>query len=100
MLSELEIPREPIDSSVIASTGYAADHQVLQIEFRSGDTYNYFDVPVEEYVAFRSADSKGTYLNHVFKPRGHRYVCIQERSLSSQQEPIMPKGLFHADTRF
>lgn len=77
MLIELTIPREPIDSSVIASMGYAADHQILQIEFRSGDIYNYLDVPVEEYAAFRSADSKGTYLNQVIKPRGYRYICIR-----------------------
>ena len=73
---ELDTPREPADSSVIASMGYASDHQILQIEFRSGDIYNYLDVPVEEYVAFRSADSKGTYLNQVFKSRGYRYIRI------------------------
>ena len=77
MLAELEIPREPTDSSVIASMGYAANLQILQIEFRSGDIYNYFDVPMEECAAFLSADSKGTYLNQAFKPRGYRYIRIR-----------------------
>jgi phosphoribosylpyrophosphate synthetase len=69
--------REPIDSSVIASMGYAAARGILEIEFHSGDIYDYFDVPAEEYAAFRSADSKGTYLNQVFKPRGYRYLRIR-----------------------
>jgi len=77
MLAEFEIPRDLIDSSVIASMGYIAENSTLQIEFRSGDIYNYFDVPLEEYAAFRSADSKGTYLNQVFKARGHRYIRIR-----------------------
>jgi phosphoribosylpyrophosphate synthetase len=69
--------REPIDSSVIASMGYAAAQRILELEFHSGDLYDYFDVPEEEYTAFRSAASKGTYLNQTFKPRGYRYVRIQ-----------------------
>jgi len=68
--------REPIDSSVIASLGYAAARRILEIEFHSGDIYEYFDVPEQEYAAFRSAESKGTYLNQIFKPRGYRYVRI------------------------
>jgi hypothetical protein len=69
--------REPIESSVIASMGYQADQRILEIEFRTGDIYTYFDVPAEEYIAFRSAESKGTYLNSVFKPRGYRYLQIK-----------------------
>jgi hypothetical protein len=69
--------REPIDSSVIASLGYVAGQRILEIEFRSGDIYDYLDVPLEEYAAFRSADSKGTYLNKVFKLRGYRYIQVK-----------------------
>jgi hypothetical protein len=69
--------REPIESSVIASMGYQADQRILEIEFRSGDIYAYFEVPEEEYTAFRNAESKGTYLNSVFKPRGYRYLQIK-----------------------
>ena len=35
--------------------------------------YRYFDVPSEEYAAFRAAPSKGTYLNEIFKTRQYRY---------------------------
>ena len=69
--------REPIESSVVASMGYEAKQHILEIEFRSGDIYTYFEVPEEEYIAFRSAESKGTYLNSVFKSRGYRYLQIK-----------------------
>jgi hypothetical protein len=70
--------RIPDDSSTITSMGYDADSLQLEIEFRqTGDVYLYFDVPAEEYRDFMAADSKGTYLNQVFKPRGYRYVVIK-----------------------
>jgi hypothetical protein len=67
--------REPIDSSVIASMGYDVAWQVLELEFReTKEIYDYFEVPPEVYSAFRSAQSKGTYLNTVFKMHEFRYV--------------------------
>ena len=71
--------REPIDSSVIASMGYAPKERILELEFReTGDLYDYFDVPPEGYAAFRCAESKGTYLNHVFKLRGYLFLRIRD----------------------
>jgi hypothetical protein len=69
--------RVPVESSSIASIGYAPQRRVLELEFlQSGEVYQYFDVPAEEYAAFLDADSKGTYLNHVFKLSGYRYIRI------------------------
>jgi hypothetical protein len=74
--------RVPVESSSIASIGYAPQERVLELEFRqSGEVYQYFDVPAEDYAAFLGADSKGTYLNQQFKPRGYRY----QRLLSSSR---------------
>jgi hypothetical protein len=57
--------------------GYDPEARVLEMEFRdTGDVYRSFDVPPEEYEAFLRAESKGTYLNKVFKPRGYRYVRL------------------------
>ena len=65
--------RVPVESSSIASIGYAPKERVLELEFRqSGEVYQYFDVPSEEYTAFLAADSKGTYVNQQLKPRGYR----------------------------
>jgi KTSC domain len=66
-----------VNSSSIASIGYEAAMCELEIEFReSGDVYRYFNVPEEEYAAFLAADSKGTYLNQVFKERNYRYRLV------------------------
>ena len=67
-----------MDSESIASIGYAPQRRVLEIEFReSGDVYRYFDVSAEEHAEFMAVPSKGTYLNQVFKTKGHRYVVVK-----------------------
>lgn len=53
--------REPVQSSMIASVGYDAQRAVLEIEFRNGRTYRYFDVPEFLYRGFVLARSKGHY---------------------------------------
>jgi hypothetical protein len=71
--------RNPVRSTSIASIGYLPAERELEVEFRaSGDVYRYFDVPAEEHAAFMAAESKGTYLNQVFKPRGYCFVVVFE----------------------
>jgi len=53
-----ELSREPIDSSVIASMGYAPAQHILEIEFQNGEIYDYFDVPEEDYAAFAAPSPK------------------------------------------
>lgn len=66
-------------SSVIAAMNYDADRRVLMIVYRGNrGRYFYFDVPPEEWEAFRSAKSKGTYLNEIFKERGYRYEKVRD----------------------
>ncbi len=66
-------------STVIAAMRYNPESRILTIVYRGKrGTYRYFDVPPEEYAAFRAAPSKGTYLNEVFKTHGYRYE--RERS--------------------
>ena len=75
----LTMRRIPVRSTSIASIGYFPAKRELEIEFRaSGDVYRYFDVPAEEFAGFMAAESKGTYLNQVFKPRGYRYFVVFE----------------------
>jgi hypothetical protein len=69
--------REPVDSSVIVSMGYDAVWRVLELEFRhTQEIYDYFDVSPDVYAAFRSAESKGAYLNTTFKAHAYRYTRI------------------------
>lgn len=70
--------RVAVDSTTIASIGYDRSRRELEIEFRdSGDIYRYFGVSAGEHAAFMAAESKGNYLNHVFKPRNHRYFVVK-----------------------
>jgi hypothetical protein len=56
---------------------YEAKPRWLTIVFRgSGDTYVYFAVPGKEWGTFLEAESKGTYLNQIFKQKGYRYVVL------------------------
>ena len=52
----------PVSSSNIASIGYDAATQTLQVEFLSGSIYQYFDVPQNVFDEFIKAISKGKYL--------------------------------------
>jgi hypothetical protein len=79
--------RVPVNSASIVSVGYDRERRELEVEFRPsaatsryprGATYRYFDVPEEEHRAFMAAESKGTYLNQVFKPRGYRYSIVRK----------------------
>jgi hypothetical protein len=73
--------RMTVDSTSIASIGYNSRRHELEVEFReSGEIYRYFGVSAEEYDEFMAAKSKGTYLNHVLKPKGHRYTVVKRDS--------------------
>lgn len=53
--------RQPVESSMLRSAGYDAEHSVLELEFNSGRVYQYFDVPPEVFEELIAADSKGRY---------------------------------------
>jgi hypothetical protein len=70
--------RQAVDSETITSIGYEAGRGELDLEFRqSGDVYRYFEVSAEEHAEFMAAESKGGYLNRVFKTKGHPYVVVK-----------------------
>ncbi|MBC7899639.1 MAG: KTSC domain-containing protein, partial [Saprospiraceae bacterium] len=53
--------RERIDSSSIRSVGYDPDAKILEVEFRGGGVYQYFDVPKNVYEDLINASSAGRY---------------------------------------
>jgi hypothetical protein len=61
--------RVPVESSSVASVGYAVEARTLEVEFRSGVVYRYFDVPTEIYGGFLAAESKGIFFNCAVKGR-------------------------------
>jgi KTSC domain len=53
--------RVPIESSSIDSIGY--EKNVLEVRFRNGGLYQYFDVPEQMLALLMQADSKGRFFN-------------------------------------
>jgi hypothetical protein len=66
-------------SSVIAAMSYNDETRTLTIVYRGKrGIYRYFEVPPEEFAAFRVAPSKGVYLNEIFKTRQYRYERMRD----------------------
>jgi len=56
-----------VDSSNIEAVQYNTDNQELYVQFLSGGTYCYHDVPEEIFNELLEASSKGSFLNRVIK---------------------------------
>ncbi len=54
--------RVQVSSSNLESVGYDEDSQTLEIEFKNGNIYQYFDVPSQIFDGIVNADSPGGYL--------------------------------------
>ena len=56
-----DIEMESVLSSNLAAIGYHEESQTLQVEFNSGQVYQYAGVPKEEFDNLRDAGSVGGY---------------------------------------
>ncbi len=70
------------DSTILAWGAYSPERRLLELGFRTGEVYEYFDVPPERYRELIQADSKGRYFNlHI---RNHfRFQSARSRVLGS-----------------
>jgi len=68
--------RTSIFSSNISSIGYDIQSAILEVEFSSGEIYQYFNVSEYLYNNLMSASSKGQFLNDYIK-YNHRYQKIK-----------------------
>jgi len=68
--------RRPVESSNIASVGYEASSATLEIEFRSGGIYRYFDVPEWVYRELMEAPPHGKYLHTHIRDK-YRYMKVR-----------------------
>lgn len=64
---------ETLQSSNIARFAYDAPTQVLTVEFKTGGTYNYFDIPEVIFEQMNAASSKGQFLAQQIKGN-YRYA--------------------------
>lgn len=70
--------RVPVNSSNIKAIGYDRDSLMLEIEFRTGRTYRYSNVPPHVYSGLMHAQSHGKYfqdyINNVYT-----HIEVRER---------------------
>lgn len=67
--------RDAVSSTNVASIGYDAATLTLEVEFRTGNVYQYFDVPETAYRELMSGASIGKYINTVIK-QSYRYARV------------------------
>lgn len=60
--------RKPVQSHAIASIGFDAATNQLEIEYIGGDVYVYFAVPASVHQALMESDSVGRFVNEHIKP--------------------------------
>lgn len=68
--------RVRVSSSNIASIGYDARTQTLEVEFHSGSVYQYHGVPPSLYQGLMGAPSHGEYLDAYIKKGGYAHTRI------------------------
>lgn len=70
---EIEImEREMVTSSTVLSIGHEPTNSTLEVEFKNGGVYQYYNVPEMIYQQLMASDSKGKFLHAYIKPA---YPC-------------------------
>lgn len=59
--------RDAVSSSNIMSAGYDPASETMEIEFKDGAVYQYYNVSEHLYAQFESAPSKGQFFNIYIK---------------------------------
>lgn len=70
------IKRFPVESTALATVGYSKRLRALEIEFRNGAIYRYFDVAPDVYDAFLQAHSKARFYDENIR---HKYRSLHVR---------------------
>ena len=75
--------RVPLESTTLASVLYHPAFRRLEVEFRSGQRYLYFRIPVDCYRQLIASQSKGAYFNR------HIRNCFPFQHLSRPSAPVV-----------
>jgi KTSC domain len=59
----------PFKSTLLAWAPYCPDRGILDLEFRDGTVYRFFDVPAACFEQLMASDSKGAYFNRNVRNR-------------------------------
>jgi len=79
--------RLPVESSDVVAIGYEPAERLLEIEFKEGRVYHYFEVEPDVYQRFLRADSFGQYFLSFIN--GHyRYKRVEQRAKEATKQPL------------
>jgi hypothetical protein len=67
--------RQLVTSSSVTEIGYDVNTMTLEVVFRNGTTYQYFDVPESLYEGLKTSESVGKFLNEQIK-NSYRYTKV------------------------
>ena len=67
--------RQPVQSTNVAAVGYCRGSKTLEVEFRNGSVYQYFDVPEPVYRQLMQATSVGSFLHRNIRDK-YRYSRV------------------------
>lgn len=70
--------RSPVSSSNLEAVGYHPESRTLEVEFRHGGVYQYFEVPMHRYVGLMTSTSKGSFFHQFIKKAGYKYRKVPE----------------------
>lgn len=77
-----DIPLTEVESSQIHAIGHCPETNTLRIQFKSkkgpGSVYDYANFSAEQFQAFKTADSLGSYFGQHIKPavEAHPFVKV------------------------
>lgn len=66
-----------LNSSIIQSVAYIADHGILEIKFKSRHTYHYYGVPDYVYQELLRAESPGSFFDLYIKKSDYVYEQVE-----------------------
>jgi KTSC domain len=69
--------RSPVASTMLASAAYSPEQSLLELEFRDGTLYRFFDVPAACFHELMASDSKGAYFNRNIRNNFHFQVLAR-----------------------
>lgn len=69
----------PCESSQVKAHGYDAATRTLAVEYKSGGTYHYSDVPAATYNAMKASKSVGKFIGANLKG-AHKYTRIEKEA--------------------
>ena len=70
--------RVSVESSNLSAIGYDDESQVLEVEFRRGAVYRYFEVERVAYENLLKAESVGKAFNAIIKGGGYSYRRVEQ----------------------